>query len=358
VYIYLACKVTTLTACHTTEGMLWSELSHSELRILLALPRAKSYSDVAKATGLAPSYVSGRVRRLAAEARLRFWADYRLLGLSACYLVAKFEPRAFRALTERPVPYVRSAARVWDREGAKLLIEANPPLGLEEEFAASLSLPLLELWVKRREGKFAPLDGALVELSSGRLKTKWSGLPERAAPLEHVLLHAASKPPRTADAIDLLILREREEFCFLSLSEVGRRHGLSQQAASYHYRAHLKGAWVANCIEHRGLSSAVLYRVEAEEPIVALRLLLALREAPSLVDAFVPAGRDEELLLVVDESLEGLADMHRALLSVEGVRRAELIAFFDPRAYVHHGLTAHLGLTERGWSLEGVGGLA
>ena len=334
--------------------MLWKELSHSELKILLAIPSSQSYSDISKSIGLSLSYVSEKVKRLAKVARFRYWVDYRALGLSAAYLLTSYDPRLYEVLSAQRVPYVRSVARVWDREGEKLLIEVNTPLGFERVFAQVLSPAPTLVWVKAHEAKFTPTAGTLLRFEGGTLRAEWDRLPERTA---RGVPSSGSRMLgflRNIDELDLLILREKEEFCFASLSEIGRTHRISQQLVSYHYRLHLKGSWRSNCVEHKVLVNPVLYKLEAAEPLIARKLLEVLSEVPSLVDAFIPEGEEETVVLLIDESLEGLAAMHKAFLRVDGVRRAELLAYIDVETFAYKGFTAHLGFSRGRWIFENI----
>lgn len=332
--------------------MLWKELSRSELKILLAIPNSLSYSDVSKSTGLSLSYVSERVKRLAKVARFRYWVDYRALGLSSAYLFTKYSSKLYEIFSTQRVPFIRSVARVWDREGEKLLIEVDLPLGFERRLAQVLSPAPTLAWVKEHEAKFIPSAGSLLRFEEGILRTEWSRLPERVArgflPAGYKMLGFL----RNIDELDLLILREKERFCFISLSEIGRAHGISQQLASYHYRLHLKSLWKCNCVEHRVLQNPVLYKLETAEPLIARKILEALSEVPSLVDAFIPSGEDEIVVLLIDESLEGLTAMHKAFLRIEGIKKAELLAYVDAENFAYKGFTAHLGFSRGSWNFE------
>jgi len=73
---------------------------------------------------------------------------------------------------------------------------------------------------------------------------------------------------------------------------------------------------------------------------------------PSIVDSFIPQGEDEVIYLIVDEPLKRLFAVHKALLHVEGVKKAELLAYIDADGFIYHGLTAHLGLGKMGWMFE------
>lgn len=330
--------------------MLWSELSKSECEILLAVPRSQSYSEVSKATGLSPSYVSSRIKRLTREARLRYWVDYRSLGLSPMYILLSYDRKLHDLFLARQPPFVRSVASIWDRDGAKLLIELVSPVGLERRLAYMFPAPPVDIWIKEWEVKFMPSSGSLVDSSEKALAARWDWLPNRIAELERVGSEFTFRPVWGVDEFDLLILREKEEFCFASLSEIGRKCGFSQQLASYHYRQHLRSAWRGNCVEHKILKNLVLYRVETREPLVAQQLLAAVAEIPSAVDAFIPQGEDDTVYLLIDEPLSSLFAMHKAILSIDGVRRAELLAYADPKSLVYHGLTVHLAFNKGGWA--------
>lgn len=332
--------------------MLWDLLSESERKIVMSIAFSQSYSDISRATGLAPSYVSARVKKLAKRARLRYLVDYRAIGLSPLYLLLKFDQRVYELLASTQLPFIRSAVKIWDREGVKLLIEAAPPVGLERRFAQIFPSPPVNAWVKEWEAKFQPSTSSLLDFSEGALSTSWSTLPQLVSELKRTGIDVQLKPTLDVDKVDLMILRMKEEFCFTSLSEIGRSYGLSQQLASYHYRLHLRRVWIGNCIEHKHLENAVLYRVEASEPIVSHLLLKSLSEVPSIVDSFIPQGEDEVIYLIVDEPLKRLFAVHKALLRVEGVKKAELLAYIDADGFIYHGLTAHLGLGKMGWMFE------
>ncbi|MEM1697808.1 MAG: hypothetical protein QW407_01350 [Thermofilaceae archaeon] len=332
--------------------MLWDLLSESERKIVMSIAFSQSYSDISRATGLAPSYVSARVKKLAKRARLRYLVDYRAIGLSPLYLLLKFDQRVYELLASTQLPFIRSAVKIWDREGVKLLIEAAPPVGLERRFAQIFPSPPVNAWVKEWEAKFQPSTSSLLDFSEGALSTSWSTLPQLVSELKRTGIDVQLKPTLDVDKVDLMILRMKEEFCFTSLSEIGRSYGLSQQLASYHYRLHLRRVWIGNCIEHKHLENAVLYRVEASEPIVSHLLLKSLSEVPSIVDSFIPQGEDEVIYLIVDEPLKRLFAVHKALLHVEGVKKAELLAYIDADGFIYHGLTAHLGLGKMGWMFE------
>ncbi|MEM3964585.1 MAG: hypothetical protein QW584_02545 [Thermofilaceae archaeon] len=318
----------------------------------MSIAFSQSYSDISRATGLAPSYVSARVKKLAKRARLRYLVDYRAIGLSPLYLLLKFDQRVYELLASTQLPFIRSAVKIWDREGVKLLIEAAPPVGLERRFAQIFPSPPVNAWVKEWEAKFQPSTSSLLDFSEGALSTSWSTLPQLVSELKRTGIDVQLKPTVDVDKVDLMILRMKEEFCFTSLSEIGRSYGLSQQLASYHYRLHLRRVWIGNCIEHKHLENAVLYRVEASEPIVSHLLLKSLSEVPSIVDSFIPQGEDEVIYLIVDEPLKRLFAVHKALLHVEGVKKAELLAYIDADGFIYHGLTAHLGLGKMGWMFE------
>ncbi|MEM4606388.1 MAG: hypothetical protein QXN94_02115 [Thermofilaceae archaeon] len=332
--------------------MLWDALSDSERKIVMSITFSQTYSDISRATGLAPSYVSARVKKLARNARLRYLVDYRAIGLSPLYLLLKYDQRVYELLASKPLPFIRSAVKIWDREGVKLLIEAAPPVGLERRFAQIFPFSPVNVWVKEWEVKFQPSTGALLDSSEGALSTSWNALPQVVSELKRTGINVRLKPKLDVDKVDLMILRMKEEFCFTSLSEIGRSYGLSQQLASYHYRLHLRRVWIGNCIEHKRLENAVLYRVEASEPIVSLLLLKSLSEVPSIVDSFISQGEDEAIYLIVDEPLKKLSAVHKALLRVEGVKKAELLAYIDADGFIYQGLTAHLGLGRMGWTFE------
>ncbi|MEM1829616.1 MAG: hypothetical protein QXV79_03145, partial [Thermofilaceae archaeon] len=230
--------------------MLWDLLSESERKIVMSIAFSQSYSDISRATGLAPSYVSARVKKLAKRARLRYLVDYRAIGLSPLYLLLKFDQRVYELLASTQLPFIRSAVKIWDREGVKLLIEAAPPVGLERRFAQIFPSPPVNAWVKEWEAKFQPSTSSLLDFSEGALSTSWSTLPQLVSELKRTGIDVQLKPTLDVDKVDLMILRMKEEFCFTSLSEIGRSYGLSQQLASYHYRLHLRRVWIGNCIEH------------------------------------------------------------------------------------------------------------
>lgn len=332
--------------------MLWRELSESEKKILMAVTTSQSYSEISRATGLALSYVSAKVKKLARSARLRYWIDYRAIGLSSLLVLLNYDRKLHSFLISRQLPFIKSVARIWDKEGPRLLIEAIAPVGLERRLSQALPLPPAKVWVKEWETHFQPLESPLLASSGGALKTAWSYLPQRVLELKRSSLSVHLKPALNADRIDLMILREKERFCFTSLSEIGRIYGLSQQLVSYHYRLHLRRVWIGNCVEHKLLENAVLCRVETMEPLIAHLLLRSLSESPSIVEAFIPQGEDEVVYVVVDEPLKELSAMHKALFHIEGVKKVELLAYVDADEFMHHGLTVHLGLGRAGWSFD------
>ena len=342
-----------MSLCETflERALFWRKLSQTEYRVLLAVARSLSYSDVAKAAGVSSSYASLKVRKLGASAWLRFWADYKAMSLSPTYLLCKYSPSFLSILSRVQIPYLRSARKVWSSDGVKLLVEATPPLGLERRFAYLLPVTVEEVWVAEWEARYVPGESRLVAHAGSSVEVRWSDLPaalREAQPAPG----AKARSVQAVDALDLLILREKEKDCFLSLSKVGERIKASQQLVSYHFRNHVKPLWVANCVEPKRLEFPIIYRVETDSVRLALSLLSVLSRVPSLVNALALQGSERTLVMLLDVRPEELPKMHAGLLSVEGVRKAELLAFVDPSEGVFHGLTAHLGLRGGAWSLE------
>jgi len=331
--------------------LFWRKISQTDYRILLAVARSLSYSDVAKAARVSPSYASLKVRKLGASAWFRFWVDYRAMGLSPTYVLCKYSKSFLAALSRFQLPYVRGVRKVWGADGVKLLVEATPPLGLERRFAYLLPVAVEDVWVAEWEAKYVPGESRLLVHTGSSIEVKWDEMPA-ALKESKPALSAGMRGLRTVDALDLLILREKEKDCFLSLSKIGERVKASQQLVSYHFRKHLKPLWIANCIEPKKLEFPIIYRVEADSVKLALSLLSALSRVPSLVSALALQGSERTVIIILNVQPDEVPKIHAGLLSVEGVRRAELVAFIDPSEGVYHGLTAHLGLLDGTWSLE------
>jgi len=331
--------------------LFWRRVSQTDYRVLLAVARALSYSDVAKTAGVSPSYASLKVRRLGASVWLRFWADYRAMGLSPTYVLCRYSQSFLSTLSRVQLPYVRGARKVWGTDGVKLLVEATPPAGLERRFAYLLPVTVEEVWVAEWEAKYVPGESRLVEHTGSSVEVKWSEIPAALSEPKPVL-GAGMRGLQAVDTLDLLILREKEKDCFLSLSRIGERVGASQQLVSYHFRKHLKPLWIANCVEPKRLEFPIIYKVETDSVRLALSLLSALSRVPSLVSALALQGNERTIVMLLDVQPDEVPKIHTGLLSVEGVRRAELLAFIDPSEEVFHGSTAHLGLLDGAWSLE------
>lgn len=329
--------------------MFWRRLSASEYKVLLAIPRSLSYTEVAKRAGLSPSYANVKVKELAKCVWIRFWVDYRAMGLSPTYILARYSEKAYRGLTGAEVPFVKRVIRAWAWDGVRLLIEACPPLGLERRFAYSLPLEVLEVWVKEWEARYVPSEGGLTVFDRGELRVRWEKLAEVLSGLRY---EWEVRRLSRVDKLDLLILREKEAFSYASLNSIARRLSVSQQLVSYHYRRHVKPLWRLNYLEPRlGGGIPLVYRLEAVDARLSLSLLAAFSQVPWLVDAFALQGDERKVVAILDAPPEALVAMHSALLSVEGVLCAEPLAFLDASSEVCHGLTAHLGFRREGWSI-------
>ena len=329
--------------------MFWRRLSASEYKVLLAIPQSLTYTEVAKRAGLSPSYANVKVKELARSVWIRFWVDYRAMGLSPTYLLARYSEEAYRRLATTQIPFIKRVVRVWAWDGSKLLIEACPPLGFERRFAYSLPLEVLEVWVKEWEAKYVPSGEGLTAFHEGGLRVKWSELPAKIGDMRYEWeVRRASK----VDKLDLLILREKELFSYTSLNAIAKRLKVSQQLISYHYRRHVRPLWRLNYLEPKlGGGIPLIYRLRTADVALSLSLLAAFSQVPWLIDAFALQGDEQTVIAILDTPPEELTAMHSALLRVDGVLRAEPLAFLDAASDVYHGLTAHLGLSEDGWSI-------
>lgn len=331
--------------------MFWRKLSPAEYRVLTALPHALTCSEIAKKAMLSPSYVNSKVKKICKEARVGFLVDYKALGLSPMYLTVRYDREAERLLSSYEIPYVKRVIKVWDWYGCKLLIEACPPLGLERSFAYLLPFNLTDVWIKEWEVKYMPRDEGLTKFTGSSLSVEWANLPSI---LGKTSLSWSTSKLAKVDKVDLLIIREKERFAFASLSGIAERVGLSQQLLSYHYRAHVRPLWRGNCVEPKVTDVPVIYRVETASPGVALSLLWCFSQIPWLIDGFALQGNEKTIILLLEASLEDIMRMHSSLLQLDGVAHCELLAFMEAESEVDHGLTAHLGLEEEGWSLRPV----
>lgn len=331
--------------------MFWRKLTPAEYKVLTALPYALTCSDVAKKAMLSPSYVNSKVKKICKEAWIRFLVDYRALGLSPMYLIVHYDREADKILSNYEIPYIKRVIKIWDLRGSKILIEACPPSGLEKNFAYMLPFNLTDVWVKEWEVKYLPRDGDLTRFTGSGLSVEWANLPSILGKTK--LLWSTSKPAKV-DKVDLFIVREKERFVFSSLSEMAKKLGLSQQLLSYHYRVHVRPLWRGNCIEPKVTNVPVIYRVETASPGTALSLLWCFSQIPWLIDGFALQGNEKTIFLVLEASLEDIMRMHSSLLQLDGVVHCELLAFMEAESEVYHGLTAHLGLEEEGWSLKPV----
>lgn len=331
--------------------MPWRRLSPSEYKVLMAVPHHLTFSEVARAARLSPSYVSARVKRLAQSLWLRFGVDYRALSLSPTYVLLRYSQLLSEYLSTVALPFVKRVARVWMRDGLKILLEATPPVGLERRFAQALPAAVEETWVEEWDVKYVPGETLLVECSGGPFEVKWELLPSSLAG-DDASVGWCGYTVGKVDSLDLLILREKEAYCFASFSSISKRVKVSQQLISYHYRSHLKPVWRWNYVEVKDPEFPMVYSVEAQDRYVAAMLLGTLSKVPYLLDAFALQGDERRIVLILDIPPHELARMHASLLSTEGVRSAELVAFIDAGSMVYHGLTAHLGLRGGVWSLE------
>ncbi|RLE85559.1 MAG: hypothetical protein DRJ96_07715 [Thermoprotei archaeon] len=335
--------------------MFWRRLSASEYKVLLAIPRSLTYTEVAKRAGLSPSYANVKVKELARSVWIRFWVDYRAMGLSPTYLLARYSEKAYKTLASVQVPFVKRVVRVWAWDGVKLLVEACPPLGLERRFAYSLPIEVLEVWVKEWEARYVPSEGGLTAFRRGELRVRWGELPARVGGMRY---EWGVRRVLKVDRLDLLILREKEMFSYTSLSAIAKRLRVSQQLVSYHYRRHVRPLWRLNYLEPKlGGGIPVIYRLRTADASLSLSLLAAFSQVPWLIDAFALQGDERTVVVILDAPPEELVAMHSALLSVDGVLRAEPLAFLDAASDVYHGLTAHLGLSGEGWSIASPGGM-
>jgi len=331
--------------------LFWRKLSHADYRVLRSVPRALSYSEVAKAAGISSSYASFKIRKLAENAWLRFWVDYRAIGLSPTYILCKYSPSFFATASRIVLPYVKVVRKIWSSEGIRLFVEATPPAGFERRFAYTLPVAVENVWVGEWEARYVPCDSRLVAHTGSSLEVRWDELPEA---VRDTLPEsdASSRVYQTIDKLDLLILREKEEYCFNNLSKIGEKIKVTQQLISYHFRNHLKHIWKSNYVEPKKPEFPVIYRVEMENSRVALSLLTALSRIPLLINAFALQGSEHTIVMLLDVPPSDLAKMHSRLFSVDGVRKAELLAFVDNSDMVYYGLTAHLGLQDEVWTLE------
>lgn len=331
--------------------MFWRKLSHADYKVLLSVPRALSYSDVAKVAGISSSYASFKIRKLAENAWLRFWVEYRAIGLSPTYVLCKYSPSFLTIASRVELPYVKVVRKIWSSEGAKLLIEATPPAGFERRFAYILPVAVENVWVGEWESRYVPCDSRLVAHTGSSLEVRWDELPEA---VRDTLPEpdTSSRVYQSIDRLDLLILREKEEYCFNNLSRIGEKIKVAQQLVSYHFRNHLKPIWKSNYVEPRKPEFPVIYKVEMENTRAALSLLSTLSRIPLLINAFAIQGSEHTIVMLLDVPPGDLAKMHSRLFSVEGVRKAEFLAFVDSSDPIYYGLTAHLGLQDEVWTLE------
>jgi len=332
--------------------MLYKRLSPSEYRMLLAIPYSLTYSEVARRSRLSLSYVNVKVKELSQNVKVRFWADYRAMGLSPTYLLAEYEDRAYRLMASRAIPFVKRILKVWGWDGAYLLISACPPLGFERRFAYYLPLRIKEIWVKEWEAKWIPSEGGLTKYVDGRIEVAWEKLHSTAS---QPRFKWGIRTPVKVDWLDLMIIREKEEYAYARLSSVARKVKTSQQLVSYHYRRHVRSLWIANYLEPLLTMKSnllVLYRLEAIDASYSLSLLYALSQIPWLIDAFALQGEERIVIAFLAIPQEQLVKFHSAMVSLEGVLKAELLAYIDPASGIHYGFTAHLGFERGSWSLE------
>ncbi|MCX8180750.1 MAG: hypothetical protein N3E41_05195 [Thermofilaceae archaeon] len=331
--------------------MILRAVSHSEYRILKAIPFSSSFVEVAKRAGFSPSYVGYKIRKMEKLMWFRFLVDYKSIGLSSMYINAKDVPSLNRFFSTNRVPFVKRVFKAWDRTGPKIFLEVNPPLGMERRFASLLPVSVENLWIKEWEVKYVPSENLLVKHDGGSLSINWRNFLSKVNTFESGF-EVKMLAPIKIDKMDLLILREKELFCFASLSEIGRKLKVPQQVVSYHFRNHLKSAWLLNYVEPKLFSFPVIYRVKTNDDEATLPLLQAFACIPGLIDAFIPHNEDRVLILIIDINPEELREMHSALHTLQNVKESELVAYIDPASITYHGLTAHLCLNGDTWSFN------
>lgn len=331
--------------------MILRAVSHSEYRILKAIPFSSSFVEVAKRAGFSPSYVGYKIRKMEKLMWFRFLADYKSIGLSSMYINAKHVPSLSRFFSTNSVPFVKRVFKAWDRTGPKTLLEVNPPLGMERRFVSLLPVSVKSLWIKEWEVKYVPSENLLVRYDGSSLSINWRNFLSAVNTFEtgpEIKMLAPTK----VDKLDLLILREKELFCFASLSEIGRKLKVPQQVVSYHFRNHLRSAWLLNYVEPKFFSFPVVYRIEMNDNEATLPLLQAFAHVPGLIDAFIPQNEDSAIIVILDINPEELREMHSALYTLQNIKEAELVAYIDPASITYHGLTAHLCLKDDTWSFD------
>ena len=318
------------------EGRLRKALSPNEYKILRAIPTSLTYTEVARKSGFSLPYVTSKVRELARALNLRFRVEYRMLGLSPIYVLAHYEEYFVKTVKRLGgIPYLRGIRRVFSGGKDLMVLDAIPPQGSEDRFVRMLPVRVITYWIKEYDARWRPDFTALTAFVDGRIRARWDDFLNvfiRSSPVQ------VKREKRTVDDKDLFIIRVKETYPYVPMSEIARRLDISQQLASYHYRKHVLPLWTGNYVEAPIDPSYPqwIFRIKLTDVEIARKLVSTLSQIPYTLDAFVPRDHYSTVIAHMTLPPDEMEDFYKALVSMgELLENVEISAIVSRDVNIH-----------------------
>ncbi len=323
-------------------------LTDTEYKILLAIPRSRSYAEISRTSGVSISYVSRKMEELYGRGfRVRGVFDLEALGLSRVTILSEFDPEIYSPPSPVRIPYILRMARVWRGKNSLLFIYAAVPQGMEETFGDILGL---EGMLRRVEmtAQWRIDTGRLMELRDGIPFSNYERLPEI---LDYVEPYEPSaNESRVPDTIDTWLIATLMKNPFSKLAGILSQIGIKQQIASYHLSRHVQQFLLYNVVR-------IKYRVHPPYRLIIARpargeekrLAKALAEAPAIYEAHVL--EDGSVVALHRTTKEEEYWLYGSLIDLGVVEDYEEVGLVleDPKAF-----TTPYGdvVTEKSWTLD------
>ena len=320
-------------------------LKPSELKIVRAIPKALTYTDIARRAGFSLPYVTAKVRELMAKLEVVFGVNFEALGLVRTYLLAKCDGKLLDRIRELGrLPYVLEVYRAsgCGKENifAKLLTP-DPSAALE-----GAPVKAVKTWTSCAATSWRP------DLSPPIVEGREAVVDWRAfkSIINSEFEFEEQRAPARLDEKDLVILREKRKYPFKPLRDIARVLGISQQLASYHYRKHVMPLWTYNEVKVRSNGPLALLEVRLADCYAGFRVMRALSTIPWLRECIL-AVCGSRIVAELAASAKELAELYEALGEVDCVKEVRLLAWLHEKVY-EDPLPLLEGLREWGWDLS------
>ncbi len=323
-------------------------LTQTEYKILLAIPRSRSYAEISRTSGVSISYVSRKMEELYGRGfRVRGVFDLQALGLSEITILSEFDSEIYSPPSSVKIPYILRMARVWRGKKPLLFIYAAVPQGMEETFSDILGL---EGVLRRVEmtTRWRIDTGVLTRLRDGVPASDYKRLPEVIGEVEPY--EPSANESRVPDTIDTWLIATLTKNPYVKLASILDEIGVKQQIASYHLSRHVQHFLLYNVVHIKGRAKPP-YRLIIVKPAKGeeKRVAKALVQAPAIYEAHVLEDGGVAALLRTGKEEEYW--LYRALTDLDLIEDYEDVGLVleEPKAY-----TTPYGdvVAEKTWTLD------